>query len=575
MAVGSTSAWGQQASMARSGGERDNGAGGPRTDLYFASLPNNWDENEIKAFHQDIGSDAQDIVLCKLLPRRQGLNSRAAIVRYISHAAASRALQLCRSNAGNMEVRFAEEKKQSEAPQGGGYGAKGGGKSWGPGAGGGGSRKEDSAVPVSVGLRVRNQGNGQTGHVVACRGRTPGTFRVLFDNGQEWEWEVKRFETEDGWPLLDVEAVPATINMRVRCWMDGRTGRIAYIHNDWPQRIWVEFDDGDAGEKDATWFVSEDQLIPVGPGLTNKEWRHQASKGGGGKGGGEEDYYASWEYQQWPQQGSKGGGNFQKGGGGKPARQDYGWAQGWDESSYRKGGARDWQESGRGGAARGKDNSWWDSSEDYSGKGGSKSKSYGEDRYNKSSERKPAAAGGESKGKSKGGKASSDLEEAALREVIDQLLDESNAGRVWINNWPGRFQSKLGQLREFLESHPDKFTVIQQNGRRYTVAFAGGAPPAAATKEKKEKPEKKTGGAKWMKKSNDGDAAGGGASAAKEEAKEDSQTKGPRSALRTNADGDEEATAFDVENEDSDDPVEDAMRSREKDDKEAEEKTEG
>lgn len=43
--------------------------------------------------------------------------------------------------------------------------------------------------------------------------------------------------------------------VEVNC-RDNRTGRIAYIHNDWPQRIWVEFDDGEENEKDVTWFVS-------------------------------------------------------------------------------------------------------------------------------------------------------------------------------------------------------------------------------------------------------------------------------------------------------------------------------
>eukprot|EP00913_Durusdinium_trenchii_P016713 g15710.t1 len=79
------------------------------------------------------------------------------------------------------------------------------------------------------------------------------------------------FVTEDGWPLMDAEQIPATIGMRIRCWMDNRTGRIAYIHNDWPQRIWVEFDDGEENEKDVTWFVSEKGGNPVGPGLTEKE----------------------------------------------------------------------------------------------------------------------------------------------------------------------------------------------------------------------------------------------------------------------------------------------------------------
>ncbi|CAE8640513.1 unnamed protein product, partial [Polarella glacialis] len=234
--------------------------------------PSSWDEEEVKAFHHDCEFDVSEIVMVKLLaPKRAGTNNRAAIVKYTSHVAAQKALQMVRGHGGGMEVRFAEEKSEKFANTG-----KGEGKSF-QGAQGGHSYKEQ--VPVTGGLRVRNSGNGQAGRVVACRGRTPGTFRVLFDNGQEWEWEVKRFESEDGWPLLDAEAIPATINLRVRCWMDGRVGRIAYIHNDWPQRIWVMFDDGDEGEKDAAWFVSEDGCYPIGPGHTESDWKHSAPSG--------------------------------------------------------------------------------------------------------------------------------------------------------------------------------------------------------------------------------------------------------------------------------------------------------
>eukprot|EP00435_Cladocopium_sp_Y103_P008865 s474_g2.t1 len=103
-----------------------------------------------------------------------------------------------------------------------------------------------------------------------------------------------------------------------------------------------------------------------------------------------------------------------------------------------------------------------------------------------------------------------------LVHVVDQLLDESNHGRVWITNWPGRYQSKLGQLREFLERHPDKFTVIPQSGRRYVVAFAdrnaaGAAAKSKAAKEKGGKGKAAPKKLEWKrteKQDGDGDTAG-------------------------------------------------------------------
>jgi len=548
--------WGSQ--YGGKGMAQMNGKQGSRMDLYFASLPNNWDETEIKAFHQDIGCDATDISSIKLLPRRAGLNSRAAIVRYITHAAAERALRNCKGSAGSMEVRFADEKQDK-------FGGKGAGNRW-PGSAGG--HGEDQSVPVTNGLRVRNLGNGQTGSVVACRGRTPGTFRVLFDNGQEWEWEVKRFESEDGWPLLDVETVPATINLRVRCWMDGRCGRIAYIHNDWPQRIWVEFDDGESGEKDATWFVSEDNSVPVGPGHTEKEWMQGTSKGGKGSGNVPAN---SWDWGK-----SAGTGASGKGGKSRYSRdEDYGWSEGWKDKSHSKGGYNS-------------QDAWWESEMDYSNarraaKGTERSKG------NKpaSEEQKGKAMGAKGAGK-KGGKESSELEETALREVIDQLLDESNAGRVWITNWPGRFQSTFGQLRDFLLRHPDKFTIVPEGyGRRFTVAFAGGEPPASAKAKAKAKAKVKAEAKpkgrslKWTKAKKSSDEADGAGTEVqednegKEEKEEDKENESPpRSTMRRTGDeADTGATAFE-EAEDSDDPVEDAMCAREDDaekDKQAEE----
>lgn len=62
---------------------------------------------------------------------------------------------------------------------------------------------------------------------------------------------------------------------------------------------------------------------------------------------------------------------------------------------------------------------------------------------------------------------------AAIREIKDQLTAHGNKGNVWIWKWGERFQEQLGTLREFLESRPDKFTVIPGEGRKFTVEVAG------------------------------------------------------------------------------------------------------
>jgi len=411
-------------------------------------------------------------------------------------------------------------------------------------------------VPVTVGLRVRNLGNGQTGTVVACRGRTQGTFRVSFDNGQEWEWEIKRFESEDGWPLQDVEAVPASINLRIRCWMDGRCGRIAYIHNDFPQRIWVQFDDGDAGEKDATWFVTESGDVPVGPGHKGQEeWAYNSGKGGKG------DVYQS---QEWEKPGKGGKSHYPQGR-----------SESWKDNSYDSYDPNWWESEGAYSTGRqsAKGNKGKDTETKSKGKGKDSGKASGKDSGKASGKDSGKASGkdsgkasgkdsgkdsGKSSGKGKGkGKGESELGEVALREVIDQLLDESNEGRVWITNWPGRFQSTFGQLRDFLLLHPDKFTIIPESGRRFTVAFAGGAPPASAKTEKKKKGKK----LKWMKTNKT--AAGEEAEEEASEEKEQKEEQNPSS--RRRGDDEDDKTAFDEDNEDSDDPVEDAMKSREND----------
>ena len=365
---------------------------------------------------------------------------------------------------------------------------------------------EDGAVPVQVGLRVRNKANNHCGEVVACRGRMPGTFRILSDNGQEWEWEVKRFVTEDGWPLLDVEQIPATIGMRIRCWMDNRTGRIAYIHNDWPQRVWVEFDDGEENEKDVTWFMSEKGGNPVGPGLTEQERHAKSGKTNTLRSAPRNDYRElenqSWQkWDQWP--------CHSTGAGASKGRQDWGRSQDYRPPVSHKPDR--WEDHRKGGG-------------DFS---------------------RPPEKG---KGPSVPPSEDDPLVATAHREVVDQLLDESNAGRVWITDWPGRFQAKLGQLREFLESHPDKFTVIPQGCCRYTVAFAdrNAAKSKANQKGGKSKPAPKKMEWKRSQKTGDGDTAGG----------TDASEKIVRSVRRSD-DDDPDATAFDAPDADDEDKAAD------------------
>jgi hypothetical protein len=75
-------------------------------------------------------------------------------------------------------------------------------------------------------------------------------------------------------------------------------------------------------------------------------------------------------------------------------------------------------------------------------------------------------------GKGKGKDGYNSAEAQAIREIKEQLRDPSCEGKVWIQQWGPRFQAELGQLRDFLESRPDKFTVIPGEGKKYTVALA-------------------------------------------------------------------------------------------------------
>lgn len=245
---------------------------------------------------------------------------------------------------------------------------------------------------------------------------------------------------------------------------------------------------------------------------------------GGYPKGGQADYgfhgYSSGGKSQDPWSGGKSQDYSYKGG------KDGGYG-GYD--SYKGGPPQAWDYGSKGGKSK---------DMDYGYKGG---KPYGgsdgwyEDSYSKGSyERRPPMRGkGESKGKNSYGKGKGkgspgktsgnkkELEEIAIQEVNDEILDESKEGRVWIANWPGRFQAHFGQLREFLESHPDKFTIVAGEGRRFTVAFAGDAPPQGRKGGGKSrgKTDRKP---KWTKAGSaaEGDAAGGGGGKSKEELEE-------------------------------------------------------
>lgn len=60
----------------------------------------------------------------------------------------------------------------------------------------------------------------------------------------------------------------------------------------------------------------------------------------------------------------------------------------------------------------------------------------------------------------------------AVREIKEQLNIRRNDGRVDIPHWNDRYGEALGPLREFIESRPDKFTVIPEAGGKFTVVKA-------------------------------------------------------------------------------------------------------
>jgi len=56
------------------------------------------------------------------------------------------------------------------------------------------------------------------------------------------------------------------------------------------------------------------------------------------------------------------------------------------------------------------------------------------------------------------------LEADLVRELKQQLREQGGTGKVWIDDWRKQF-GQLGTLRQFLESRPDKFKVLQGKGK--------------------------------------------------------------------------------------------------------------
>eukprot|EP00933_Yihiella_yeosuensis_P009047 TRINITY_DN114833_c0_g1_i1.p1 TRINITY_DN114833_c0_g1~~TRINITY_DN114833_c0_g1_i1.p1 ORF type:complete len:511 (+),score=95.12 TRINITY_DN114833_c0_g1_i1:79-1611(+) len=63
----------------------------------------------------------------------------------------------------------------------------------------------------------------------------------------------------------------------------------------------------------------------------------------------------------------------------------------------------------------------------------------------------------------------------ALSESVAQLQQQGGTGQIWIENWSGRFGQILGcNPREFLESHPDVFSLSYGPGNKYSVSLITG-----------------------------------------------------------------------------------------------------
>jgi len=65
------------------------------------------------------------------------------------------------------------------------------------------------------------------------------------------------------------------------------------------------------------------------------------------------------------------------------------------------------------------------------------------------------------------------LAQRALQEIVASLKSSDNdEGYVWIEGWNERYGKRgLGQLKSFLEKHPDKFRVKSERGKAFSVTL--------------------------------------------------------------------------------------------------------
>jgi len=69
---------------------------------------------------------------------------------------------------------------------------------------------------------------------------------------------------------------------------------------------------------------------------------------------------------------------------------------------------------------------------------------------------------------------------AALHEIEGQVSKKGGTGKIWVENWKGRF-GELGEFKAFLESFPDRFSIIPGAGKDFEIALNEDAeklPPA-------------------------------------------------------------------------------------------------
>jgi len=74
---------------------------------------------------------------------------------------------------------------------------------------------------------------------------------------------------------------------------------------------------------------------------------------------------------------------------------------------------------------------------------------------------------------------SRDFVSDAIRIIKQQLKEQGGSGKVRIEDWATTFAPRLGTLREFLESRPDKFTV-HRAGRGFVASLVDGRANVAA-----------------------------------------------------------------------------------------------